>query len=274
VHTIAACLLAAFLSAPLPGVAREVFYGGSSTVAATVLRGGVARGLEERTGIKVRVVDVSGTGKGLEALAQGKLDVSGAGRPLTDAEKRAGLVGTIVGHDALAVYVNRKNPLKDLREAQLRDILTGKARSWKELGGRDVAVVPLIEPVASGRATVSLLQELVLGGEPFAPEIRELDLLRDQLAEVARSEGAICVASVGFLASLEPDVRDGVRAISLDATPPTDANIQSGAYPISRPLLLVTKGPPSGDTRALIDYVLSADGQAVVEKYLVPVAKR
>jgi phosphate transport system substrate-binding protein len=274
VHTIAACLVTVSFFAPAPGAAHEVLYGGSSTVAATVLRGGVARGLEERTGIKVLVVDVSGTGKGLEALAQGKLHVCGAGRPLSDAERRSGLVGTVVGHDALAVYVNRKNPVKDLSAEQLRDILAGKTRSWKELGGHDVAIVPLIEPVESGRATVSLLRELVLGGDPFAHGIREVDLLRDQIAEVSRSEGAVCVASVGFLASVEPHVRDGVRAISLDATPPTDANIQSGAYPLSRPLLIVTKGPPSGDARALIDYVLSADGQAVVEKYLVPVAKR
>jgi phosphate transport system substrate-binding protein len=263
--------LAALLVAP-GVVSAEVVYGGSSTVA-EILTGGVAKGFEARSGARVHVADVSGTGKGIKSLAEGKVNLAGSGRVLTAEEKKLGLLGTIVGYDGLAVYVNRSNPVKDLSKEQLKDIFTGKVKSWKQLGGKDVKIVPLIEPVASKRATVQMVQEQVLDGAAFAPGLRELDQLKDQVAAVARDEGAICFASVGFLASAEASVRGAVRAVAVDSTDPNDANIRSGAYLLSRPMLLVTKGLPSGDVKAFLDFVLSRDGQAVVERYFVAVKK-
>lgn len=263
--------LLALLVAPAMASA-EVIYGGSSTVA-EVLNGGVVKGFEARSGAKVQVADVSGTGKGLKSLAEGKINLAGSGRVLNAEEKKSGLLGTIVGYDGLAVYVNASNPVKDLSKEQLKDIFTGKVKSWKQLGGKDVKIVPLVEPVASKRATVQMVQEQLLDGAPFAPGLREVDQLKDQVAAVARDEGGLCVASVGFLASADPAVRSGVRAIQVDSTEPSDSNIRSGAYLLSRPMLLVTKGLPGGEVKAFLDYVLSRDGQSVVERYFVAVKK-
>ena len=69
-------------------------------------------------------------------------------------------------------------------------------------------------------------------------------------------------------------MRDGVRAVTVDGVPPTDANIRSGSYLLSRPMLLVTRGPPEGEVKAFVDFVLSREGQAFVERYFVPVAAR
>jgi phosphate transport system substrate-binding protein len=257
----------------VPGIASaEVVYGGSSTVA-EVLQGGILKGFEARGGAKVQVADVSGSGKGLKSLAAGKVNLAGSGRVLNAEEKRSGLLGTIVGYDGLAAYVNKANPVKDLSKEQLKDIFTGKVKSWKQLGGKDVKIVPIVEPIASKRATVEMVQEQILDGAGFAPGIREIDQLKDQLAEVARGEGAICFASVGFLSSADGAVRAGVHPIAIDSTDPSDSNIRSGAYLLSRPMLLVTKGLPGGDVKAFLDYVLSRDGQAVVEKYFVAVKK-
>jgi phosphate transport system substrate-binding protein len=270
---IAKWIVAAALVTPALAGAADVLYGGSSTLAETVLQGGIVQGFRGKTGITVQLADLSGTGKGLKSLAEGKLHVVGAGRVLNAEEKKAGLLGTIIGYDGLAVFVNKANPVKDLSKEQLKDIYTGKAKSWKALGGKDVPVVPMIEPVASKRATVQAVQEQILDGAPFVQGVRELESLKDQLAEVAKTEGGICVASIGFLHAAPPGVRDAVRATSLDATPPSDANIRSGAYLLSRPMLLVTKGLPGGDVKSFVDYALSSEGQAVIEKFFVAVKK-
>jgi phosphate transport system substrate-binding protein len=253
--------------------AAEVAYGGSSTIAETVIQGGGIEGCQTRTGVKVRVADTSGTGKGLKALAEGKLDVVGAGRALSADEKKAGLLGTIIGYDGLAVYVNKANGVKDLSKSQLKDIFTGKVKSWKELGGKDVPIVPMIEPVASKRATVQLLQEQILDGAPFAPGIKEMEQLPDQMAEVARQEGGICIASIGFLGTAPAAVKSGVRAVNLDGVAASDNDIRSGAYLLSRPVLLATKGLPQGEVKKFIEFMLSSEGQVVVEKYFVRVKK-
>ena len=53
----------------------------------------------------------------------------------------------------------------------------------------------------------------------------------------------------------------------------TEENIVAGTYPIARPFLLV-QGPATDDlAKAFVDYILSADGQAVVsEQGYIPVA--
>jgi phosphate transport system substrate-binding protein len=271
-QTIRTAVLAA-LALPLAASAREVSYGGSSTLADTVLQGGAASAFEARSGVRVRLADLSGTGKGLKSLADGKLDVVGSGRTLTPEEKRSGLLGTIVGYDGLAVWVNQANPVKELTKDQLKDLFTGKVTSWKQLGGKDVRIKPMIEPIASKRATVQLVQELVLDGAPYAAGIRELEQLSEQVQAVANDEAAICVASIGFHANLDAATKKKVRALVLDGTDPSDANIRSGAYLLSRPMLLVTRGLPQGDVKQFMDFMLSRDGQSIVEKFFVSVKK-
>lgn len=112
-----------------------------------------------------------------------------------------------------------------------------------------------------------------MDGAKFGGSFREVDQLADQMKEVARNEGAVCIASVGFLGSADPAVKAGVRSVGLDATEPTDGNIRSGAYLLSRPVLLATKGLPEGDVKAFVDFMLSRDGQAIVERSFVAVKK-
>ena len=47
---------------------------------------------------------------------------------------------------------------------------------------------------------------------------------------------------------------------------PTVENVRSGKYPISRPLLMYTKGEPQGTVKEFIDFALSPQGQEIVIK--------
>jgi phosphate transport system substrate-binding protein len=46
---------------------------------------------------------------------------------------------------------------------------------------------------------------------------------------------------------------------------PTHQNIINGSFPITRDLLVVTRGEPVGVVKAFVDYLLSAEGQRIVE---------
>ncbi|MDQ1354511.1 MAG: phosphate transport system substrate-binding protein, partial [Acidobacteriota bacterium] len=53
---------------------------------------------------------------------------------------------------------------------------------------------------------------------------------------------------------------------------PTLDNVINNSYPISRPLLMYTRGTPTGLVKEFIDFVLSPEGQAIVKKLdFVPV---
>ena len=47
---------------------------------------------------------------------------------------------------------------------------------------------------------------------------------------------------------------------------PTLENIVNGTFPITRNLLLITNGEPQGNSQAFIDFILSEQGQKIVEE--------
>jgi len=47
---------------------------------------------------------------------------------------------------------------------------------------------------------------------------------------------------------------------------PTEANVKSGKYPLSRDLFFYLSKAPAGDAKSFIDFTLSAEGQAIVAK--------
>jgi phosphate transport system substrate-binding protein len=59
--------------------------------------------------------------------------------------------------------------------------------------------------------------------------------------------------------------------IALDGYQATTDNIRSGAYVLSRPLVLVAPPHPSADVRRFLDFMLSPEGQAIVARHFVPV---
>lgn len=78
------------------------------------------------------------------------------------------------------------------------------------------------------------------------------------MTTVAGDDYAIGYISLGSL-------NDTVKALKIDGSEATVANIKSGTYKIARPFNIATKGDVSEVAQDFIDYIMSADGQAVVE---------
>ena len=79
------------------------------------------------------------------------------------------------------------------------------------------------------------------------------------LTSVAQDKNAIGYISLGSL-------DDTVKALQIDGAEATVENIKSGTYKISRPFNIVTKGTASEVAQDFINFILSADGQAVIEE--------
>lgn len=79
------------------------------------------------------------------------------------------------------------------------------------------------------------------------------------LTTVAGDPYAIGYVSLGSL-------NDSVKALLIDGVEATGENVSNGSYKISRPFNIVTNGAPSDVTQDFIDFIMSSDGQAVVEE--------
>lgn len=253
--------------------ADDISYSGSSTIGMSVLEAGALKAFEEKTGIKFASVEQPGSGKGIQALLDGKVNIAGASRALKSDEKAKKLLGTAIGYDAIAVFVHKNNPVKNLTKEQVKGIFTGKIRNWKEVGGKNAPIQPNTEIAGEKRATMLAFQEMAMDNAAYGTGFKEIDFPRDQIVDVAKNENAICGVSFGLLAAVSGDLRGNVKAVTVNGIAPSDANIRSGAYLISRPLLLVTQGLPKGDVKKFIDFMLSPEGQKLVSTNFVPVKK-
>lgn len=79
------------------------------------------------------------------------------------------------------------------------------------------------------------------------------------LTSVAGNESSIGYVSLGSL-------NDTVKAVKVDGVEATTDNVKSGDYKLSRPFNIATKGVPTGVAADFLNFILSADGQAIVEE--------
>jgi phosphate transport system substrate-binding protein len=78
-------------------------------------------------------------------------------------------------------------------------------------------------------------------------------------ATVAGNENAIGYIGLGYIDS-------SVKAIKIDGVTPSSTTVKGGTYPISRSLYMYTKDSPSGLAKSFIDFILSSEGQDIVEE--------
>jgi len=250
---------------------NDLSYSGSSTIGMGILEAGAQKAYEEKTGKKFTLVEMPGSGKGLQTLLDGKVTIAGASRALKKEEKKQNLVGTVIGYDAIAIFVNANNPVQDLSKEQLKGIFTGRIRNWREVGGNDASIEPNTEIAGAKRATMLEFQEMIMDNAPYGEGFRQIDFPRDQIIETAKNKNSICTVSRGLLMKLSAYMRTKVKVVTVNNSGPTEADILSRAYIISRPLLIVTKGNPNGEAKHFIDFMLSPEGQRKVRINFVQV---
>src|SRR4030065_347242 len=104
--------------------------------------------MKKNPNIKV-FVSGSGSGTGIKALIDGTTDIATSSREAKDKEisaaKKKGvkLTNHKVALDGIVPVVHPSMKINNITTEQLRDIYTGKIKSWKELGGsnRPISVV-------------------------------------------------------------------------------------------------------------------------------------
>ncbi len=209
-------------------------------------------------GVSVEIQQL-GSSAGVKNAIDGVSEIGMASRDLKEEEKEAGLTETEMAIDAIALITNVNNPVKDLTKEQIKDIYTGKVTNWKEVGGNDAPIVVVSREDGSG--TRGAFEEII--GYESAELIAE--------AQIADGSGNIKSTvegnenAIGFVSGSYVDEK--VTLLTVDGVEMTTENIKDGKYPVARPFLLVYKADKiSEQGKALLDFVLSEEGQAIVEE--------
>ena len=208
-------------------------------------------------------VDGGGTATGVKALVEGDVDICTGSRPLKPEEVKAiadkySSIGIqiLIAKDALSVYVNPNNPIQDLTIDQLKKIFTCQLQNWTQLNGKDEKIQPIIRPPNSG--THYYFKEHVLGGEEYCDNAIIKPTTLGIISEVLQHENAIGYGGIGY--------KNGVVHAKINGIEPTEENVVNNKYPISRYLHFYTLNTPRGIVSDFINWVVSPEGQKIVEK--------
>lgn len=222
-----------------------------------------------------------GSGTGIAALLSGTCEIAELSRELKpeeiDLARQKGFAPRqiTVALDGLAVVVHPANPVSRLTLDQLAAVFSGAIRNWDGIGGQDLPVVVLSREVNSG--THVYFKEHVLrrgrkeSQAEFAANALMLPSSQAIADEVAQNPGAIGYFGMGYV-SARVKTLEVARDAASPFVAPSIENVVSQAYPISRPLLMVTRGAPQGLAAKFLDFVLSPAGQGIVARIdFVPV---
>ncbi|MFO1227931.1 substrate-binding domain-containing protein [Roseateles sp.] len=212
---------------------------GASTVLNVVVAPAKAA-VEKGTGHTLQIIG-SGTGKGLVDLFNGDSDIAMVSEPMDIAADAAAVAGKKIDaskvkffelrKDEIVFVVHPNNPVSKLSWEQIRDMHLGKIKNWKEVGGKDQAIVVYSDSTTGG--TRAMIKKLVLGGAEFGPDVKPQTSVKRAAEMVGTDEAGLAGVGKGF-------VEEG-----------KDKIVQTKR--IERPLALVTLGEPKPAARAVID---------------------
>jgi phosphate transport system substrate-binding protein len=224
-------------------------------------------------------VESKGSNTAPSALLDGASQLGPMSRPMRieeyePFEKKYGYhpVSFPVAVDALAVYVNKENPIECLTIDQLGEIFSKpqlfgltNVTTWGAAGlTGDWATHPIsLFGRNSASGTYDVFAQEVLRGRDFKGEVKEQPGSAEVVKMVAADKYAIGYSGIGYLT-------DGVRAVPLATRPgecydTSPASTYSGKYPLARYLYLyLNKAPGKALDPVILEfikYVLSRNGQ-------------
>jgi phosphate transport system substrate-binding protein len=232
-------------------------------------------------------VEVSGggSGVGIAALIEGAVSIANCSRKFEPQEIEQAKKNThkeprefLVAHDALAVYVDKNNPLNEITLDQLGEIYGegGKITKWSQLGVKAPAGGDEIIRISrqSNSGTYAYFREAVLGkGRDFKLGSRDMHGSKDVVELVSKTPAAIGYSGMGYATPAVKTLRVAKKKGDPAYAPTVEATLNH-TYPIARPLFMYTLGEPSGAVKRYIDWVHSEAGQKiVVQSGYVPLPK-
>ena len=155
-----------------------------------------------------------------------------------------------IGSDAFVFIVNDSNPVNNITIEQIRGIYSGEIKNWKELGGKDIPIAAMRRNKNSGSQTAL---EKLMGDTPIKPDYTTLFG-----SPIGFSFRYYVTGMLG---------EGGVKILTINGIAPTAETIADGSYPVAGNIYAIyRKGETNENVQKAIDFMLSPEGQEIVER--------
>jgi len=167
--------------------------------------------------------------------------------------------------------VNENNPVSKLTMDQIGAMFRGEITNWKEVGGPNKAISMYGRQSNSG--TFVFFQEHVLKKQNYSQDMKRMNGNAQIVEGVTADKEGIGYVGVGYVVDKSGNPRKGIKIlkVSKEASAPAfsplnKAAVDSGDYPIARPLFQTTAGKPKGVVLDFLKFEMSPEGQKIVEE--------
>ena len=219
----------------------------------------------EENDVKIEINQI-GSSAGISNAINDVSQIGMASRDLKQEEKDSDLQELIIAYDGIVVVTHPSNPIKNLTMEQVKQIFTGEVTNWKELGGEDMEIVVVSREDGSGSRDA--FQEIV--------GYQSGQLIKNAIVASGNGNIKTTVAmnkhAVGFISFEYID--ESVSALSINGVEAKAENVLAGQYELSRPFLFVHKEDVSEAAKQFMAFILTPEGQKVVESAgAIPITK-
>jgi phosphate transport system substrate-binding protein len=243
-------------------------------------------------------VKLSRTSEAYNRLIRGETDLIFVLQPSDEQEQSARDAGvelrlTPIAKEAFVFFVSERNPVSDLSIEQIQGIYLKKITNWSRVGGGDTKILPFQRPENSGSQTTMIKEVMKRQKLPaplqvaFSPGmggmIRGVAAYRDYAESIGYSFRFFTKEMVRYEQQdhrqwiptrhlfverprFAPVFEGQVKILYINGVAPTVENIRSGAYPFTEDIYAVTAGTENPRVQELIDWILSPQGQRLIEK--------
>jgi len=242
--------------------ANTVSISGSTTVLPAISRAADDYAMQKEVKI---IVNAGGSGGGFKQLAEGQTDIGMMSRNITqdeyDAFAQHIFTSVIIGRDAVAPVVSSEiyeAGVTALSFEQITDIYMGRIDNWRELGGPDRPIFVIDK--AAGSGTRQVFAQIVFGDKTALAPGADLVIGSNNEEQTALSQSDSAIGMLSFAW-----INDDVRALAI-ATPNGNVeanidNVNTGAFPITRGLVIVIREDVSPAASQFVNFMLSPEGQ-------------
>lgn len=216
-------------------------------------------------------ISVNTTPKAYTNLINGSADLIFVAGPSTQQlaiakENGVELKLTPIGREAFVFFVHADNPVKGLTTEQIQGIYSGAITNWQEVGGKNEPIRAFQRPENSGSQT--MLQNVMgnhkLMKPPNEDRISGMGGIIEKTSDYKNYPNAIGYSFRFF--STEMVQNGNIRLLEVDGVMPSKETIANKTYPLAAEFYAITAGSENPNVPKLIEWILSPQGQSLVEK--------
>ena len=243
-----------------PAVAKERLQYASSAQVYEAFGREVLVVFQRNTGIEVET-RISSSLKALQRLEHDFADIASTSRRILHNRMEQGYVAIPFCKDPLAIITNAQCPVDNITENQLQEIFSGDISNWKGVGGPDQSIVRIV-PDKETTANKNFRRHVM----------KYKDMTYDILTYLSTDTIVVTEKlpwAISFIARGAVHGKQGIQVMRIDGRLPDNPG-----YPYFQVFYLVTKRTPIGPVEALVDFVFSADGKAIIKKRgMIPIER-